>query len=39
MKFSFTKIPESDFFIKYSNLTKTIWRVGREGGGLGRGMA
>ena len=31
MKFSFTKIPESDFFIRNLNLTKKIWRVGGEG--------
>ena len=36
MKFSFTKNPESEFFIKNPNLTKEkFWRVGGEG--LGRG--
>ena len=35
MKFSFTKNPESDVFIKNPNLTKKIWREG----GVGRGGA
>ena len=28
---SFTKNPESEFFIKNPNLTKKFWRVGGEG--------
>ena len=34
MKFSYTKNPESDFFIKNANLTKhlAVWRGGDGGG-------
>ena len=37
MKFSYTKNPESDLFIKNPNLTKRkkIWRLGGEGVGCG----
>ena len=35
MKISYTKNPESEFFIKNPNLTKTkIWRLVGEGVGL-----
>ena len=34
MKFSFTKNPESDIFIKNPNLTKKILAGGRGGGGV-----
>ena len=33
MKFSFTKNPENDFFIKNLNLIKKFWRVGGKGVG------
>ena len=37
MKFSDTKNPESEFFIKNPNLTKkNIWRLGGEGWGVAR---
>ena len=36
MKFSYTKDPESEFFIKNPNLTKKIWRLGGEGWGVAR---
>ena len=35
MKFSYTKNPKCDFFIKNPNLTKKILAVGRGGGGCG----
>ena len=31
MKFSYTKNPDSNFFIKNQNLTKKIWRLGGKG--------
>ena len=41
MKFSYTKNPESDFFIKNPNLTTTkkILAVGRGGGGGGASVS
>ena len=37
MKFSYTKNPESEFFIKNPNLTKKkkFWRLGGEGVWIG----
>ena len=35
MKFSYTKNPESEFFIKNPNLTKKFWLLGGDGVWLG----